>query len=131
MLKGIQKDSNPQRTKEHLLLEFVHGDLVRLSNDTVHVTCDPVVSIFSTVEQSLVSCVSIFLLGWECLRQVFHFGHFLHPASLLHGHGHHVSSWPKQGAASDPTNLDYSLGRKKSLSQRAENSRWQGRSCQS
>lgn len=47
MLKGIQKDSNPQRTKEqaHLLLEFVHGDLVRLSNDTAHVACDPVVSI--------------------------------------------------------------------------------------
>lgn len=38
MPKGIQKDSNPQRTKEH-------GDLVRLSNDTAHVACDPVVSI--------------------------------------------------------------------------------------
>lgn len=78
MLKGIQKDSNPQRTKEqaHLLLEFVHADLVRLSNDTVHVACDPVVSIFSTVELSLVSCVSIFLLGWERPRQIFHFGHF-------------------------------------------------------
>lgn len=47
MPKGIQKDSDPQWTKEqaHLLLEFVHGDLVRLSNDTAHVACDPVVSI--------------------------------------------------------------------------------------